>query len=304
MKPEGPFVAERLAAQHCQELLRGPRKEADPLEALPSFGARLAGLLEHDLPALFAGARLAVTVGEPEKLQPGSPADKPSEPLVCSQLLAGPREMGMAACVSSRAVFSIVDRVFGGGGNEDEAGEGKLPLSILLTWNRIARLLAKTIAAALELSGDDAVKIVDAPAGPKGLAPYAGSNRAVLPLRMAVDDAQPWELQLIIPSATLEALFAGKASAKPADGQVAPPPADPLSGPIARIPLQLTAVLVDMEVPVALLSKLKPGAVLPVSVARNVPLYAGERVLAHGTVGAADDRAALKLTQIIPDKEN
>ena len=48
---------------------------------------------------------------------------------------------------------------------------------------------------------------------------------------------------------------------------------------------------------------LKPGMILPVAVARTVPLIAGEQVVAQGTIGAMDDRAALQLTQITSRKE-
>jgi len=56
--------------------------------------------------------------------------------------------------------------------------------------------------------------------------------------------------------------------------------------------------------------KLAPGIgpsmapyVLPISVARSVPLMAGDQVVAHGSVGALDDHAALQLTRITSIKE-
>jgi flagellar motor switch protein FliM len=62
--------------------------------------------------------------------------------------------------------------------------------------------------------------------------------------------------------------------------------------------LPLSATLVDMRVPLATAAALTPGMVLPVAVARAVPLAAGGSVIARGTVGHQDDRVALKLTQI------
>jgi flagellar motor switch protein FliM len=53
-----------------------------------------------------------------------------------------------------------------------------------------------------------------------------------------------------------------------------------------------------MKVPLATVSRLEPGMVLPVAVARAVPIHAGAAVIAHGTVGAQDDRVAVKLTHI------
>ena len=67
--------------------------------------------------------------------------------------------------------------------------------------------------------------------------------------------------------------------------------------PFADIPLTLRAVLVDMAVPFARLAGLAPGDVIPVSVARTVPIAAGGQTIAHGTVGALDDRVAVQLTK-------
>jgi flagellar motor switch protein FliM len=51
-------------------------------------------------------------------------------------------------------------------------------------------------------------------------------------------------------------------------------------------------------VPLAAISALEPGAVLPVAVARAVPLSIGGIEIARGTIGAQDDRVAVKLIKI------
>ena len=52
-----------------------------------------------------------------------------------------------------------------------------------------------------------------------------------------------------------------------------------------------------MQMPLSRLATLEVGDVLPVAVARSVPLWAGERAIAAGAAGALDDRVALRLTQ-------
>jgi flagellar motor switch protein FliM len=74
-------------------------------------------------------------------------------------------------------------------------------------------------------------------------------------------------------------------------------PADPLSEPFAELPLEMSAVLVDMRISMAAIAAIKPGSVLPVAVARNVPLRVGDKTIATGSVGAADDRVAIRITQ-------
>lgn len=53
-----------------------------------------------------------------------------------------------------------------------------------------------------------------------------------------------------------------------------------------------------MRIPLNQAASLAPGVVLPVAVARAVPLAAGPSIIARGTVGQQDDRVAIKLTQI------
>nr|WP_281384449.1 FliM/FliN family flagellar motor C-terminal domain-containing protein [Novosphingobium flavum] len=80
-------------------------------------------------------------------------------------------------------------------------------------------------------------------------------------------------------------------------GKPAPRKADPLAAPFAEIDLPLRAVLVEMRMSMSALAALEPGMVVPVAVARQVPLCHGNRTIATGTVGAADDRVALQITR-------
>ena len=62
------------------------------------------------------------------------------------------------------------------------------------------------------------------------------------------------------------------------------------------IALPVSAVLVDMSLPFAAVANLCVGQVLPVAVARAVPLRVGGHTIAHGTVGTVDDRVAIQIT--------
>ena len=73
-------------------------------------------------------------------------------------------------------------------------------------------------------------------------------------------------------------------------------PASPLDQPFADLPLALSATLVDMQLPISRLAALMPGAVLPVAVARTVPLTLEGTVIARGTVGELDDQAAVQIS--------
>lgn len=76
-----------------------------------------------------------------------------------------------------------------------------------------------------------------------------------------------------------------------------------LAAPFDDLPLQLRAILVDMSMPVSKLSALAPGQVIPVPVARNIPLVSGTHTLAHGAIGTMEDRVAVRLTQSFQQQE-
>ena len=128
------------------------------------------------------------------------------------------------------------------------------------------------------------------------LAPFAPGARV-----MAIDFAvtgdralENWCFTIAATPAALAALIGENASRAPAT----PTAADPAAEPFADIPLELRAVLVDCEMPVATLAALEVGSVLPVAVARKVPLRIGARTIAHGSVGECDDRAALQISSL------
>ena len=85
----------------------------------------------------------------------------------------------------------------------------------------------------------------------------------------------------------------GTETAKPRQATTA----DPHAAPFSAMPLPLTARLVDMAMPLSRLSRLSVGDVLPVAVARQVPLHLGGKTIARGTIGAMDDRVAVQLTE-------
>ena len=56
-----------------------------------------------------------------------------------------------------------------------------------------------------------------------------------------------------------------------------------------------TATLVDMAIPLSRIVALQVGTVLPVPIHRTVPLSIADIAIAHGAVGALDDRVALEI---------
>lgn len=299
MRPEGTFVAERLAAQHCAELLSAPRQAANPLAELAQFGERLAAALGHQLGTLCPGVKMHAEAGEPLELQANTAHDRRAEPVLNSTVSVGAKDATLFASLPQSTVLCLVDLALGGTG-KDCAPLGKLPMSAQLMFTRFEKVFAAALAEALEMPGADAISFRNQSAAPNANAPFAGCKRTILPIRIALADAEPCELVLTFPGASVASLFAERA----APSEAAPrAKAQPTSEPFAGIPLSLKAILVDMPMSVSILARLQPGMVIPVTVARSVPLVAGDQIVAHGTVGAMDDFTALQLTRITEIKE-
>ena len=119
-------------------------------------------------------------------------------------------------------------------------------------------------------------------------------------LTLEVEDGSvlPWLVTMAMPMGTLAALFGYPDPTPAASGARGPRrSASATEAPFADIPLGLRAVLVDMSISFAAVAALEPGQILPVSVARRVPLRVGEQTIAHGTPGAMDERIAIQITQ-------
>jgi flagellar motor switch protein FliM len=301
MRPEGTFIAERLAAQHCGELTRGPRQTANPLAELGQFGERFAEFLTDKLARAFQGAAVDVSAAEPAEM-PANVNERRGEPVFNTTFAAGIGETGFYASLPQGAALAMVDVALGGDGKNCEVAGGKLPISAQLMFERFEKLLTAALADAFELPGADSVKVRKNGIAPEAALPFSGCKRTVLTVRLAIASSPHHELTLTFPGASLATLFVGRGDAGPGvqKGGVVAPNAEPFAG----IPLPLRAILIDMAMPVSTLANLAPGTVIPVSVARSVPLMVGDHVIAHGSVGSMDDRTALQLARISLKKEN
>lgn len=292
MKTHHSFVAERRAAQHCTELLGRLPDAAALIPALMRAGERMARLLVPAFAALLGGEDPEVTVGAPVETDLAGLADLVG-PLAASSLLsAGRPGLNLLTSVDGEAMLRLVDRAFGGRGEAGNPLPRSFPLSAELMIQRVETLLAACLGEALGQAGLTALRRDSRLAD---LAPFSPAARlCVLQFDLREGRQAPLKLLIALDRAHLPGLLG---HGEPAPRRAAAP-ADPAAAPFADLPLPLTATLVDMRVPLSTLAALEPGAVLQVAVARAVPLAIGPTIVARGTLGAQDDRIAIKLTQL------
>lgn len=293
MKPERAFIAERPLAQHCPELLRASAIGSAPAELLPALGhagAKLARVFAASLAPLIGGQELVVAAAAPRELTAADLA-KDIAPLAANSLLAsGPA--ALLASFDAAAVLRMIDRAFGGKGLNPAPMPTAFPASVGVVIRQLEGLVAQGFAsvfgAAFEpVRRNGSLIELDAFADAVEL--------TVLTLTVTEGGAEAWPIHLALPTAALAGLVGegAQAPARPA----APRPTNPADEPYCDLPLTLSAVIVEMRLPMSALAELQPGSLLPVSVARNVPLRIGTKTIAHGAIGSVDDRVAIQITQ-------
>lgn len=292
MKPERPLVAQRPLARHSTALLRPAPAAAELLPVLARAGEQLARKLRLGLAPLHGGEAAVVECSKAAEMSAGSFV--PQGLVSISLFAAGAEGHPLLAVVEGDTVLRLLDRAFGGPGEAPSPLPRELPLSAELMVQRIESLVTPPLAAVLGTASIPAQR--RAPSLADLAAVAEDTPLAVLTFAIREGARPPWTLRLGFPLGALADLLGARHAAS---GPKAPSaPASPRDPPFADVPLTMRAVLVDVPLPLATLSALEVGQVLAVPVARSVPLRIGDALVAHGTVGAVDDRVALQLTQL------
>ena len=297
MKPERGFIAERALAQHCPELLRQDADAPAPADLLPALGrvgTKLGRVLAGALSPLIGGQEIAVEAAAPRRVTAGELAQEIA-PLAANSLLGLSGASGAAALLASvdaGAVLRMIDRAFGGAGKTPAPLPTAFPASAGVVMRQIEALIAQGFAAATGAALEPLRRHGDL----AELEAFADdASLAVVTLTVTEVGAQPWPILLALPVDALAGLV-GEGGQAPARAAT-PRQTNPAEEPYCDLPLTLAAVIVDMRLPMSALTELQPGSLLPVSVARNVPLRIGDKTIAHGAIGSVDDRVAIQITQ-------
>jgi len=291
MKPNRKLVAARSLAQHCAELVRPAAAASDPLPELAHAAERLARAMRSALSPLLSGEVPHVECAAPSEI---AAEDFGAAGLVAySAYAAREGTIPMASSIDAEAVLSLLDRAFGGPGEAPRPIPKELPVSAELMVERIETILAAQLGAAL----GQAAGAIQPRARDTNLAqlrPFAAGTRlALLVLTVCETGRGAWRLRLAIPLGALAALLGPSNPRAAATG-----PASPHDAPFDALPLMLSAVIVDVAMPIAAVSRLELGQVLAVPIARSVPLRIGALTIGHGAIGAVDDRVAIQFTQL------
>jgi flagellar motor switch/type III secretory pathway protein FliN len=301
------FAPAQAAAMHCAELTahssgRGPNP-AESAALLAAWRRDLARLLADDLSGLLSGDRLDVSVCEPERLS-GADALRRIGPLAANALIRCGAS-GETALVSFdfATAIALTDKSFGGDGRITGSVPETLPRSAALLIDETACVIAGAITRA---SHGDMPPPAGASAGGEvivrsesaaRLKPFALDGEALFfTLEIANRQGCTWRASLALAAERMGRLLPG--GKRPVRPRTRRAPATGMGAPFADMPLPLHVVLAEFDLSLARLQTLAPGDMIPLAMGRQVPLLAGETLVAHGAVGTAEDRMAIRLTRI------
>lgn len=280
----------RPLVRHCPELLKRGPTPAERMSHFAHAGEKLARLLGNELAPLQGGHAPAMRCLPVQECDVAT-LEASIAPLAGNCLLAvSPGGMPLLVSFQAEGVLRLLDCAFGGPGEVSSPLPEAFPFSAGLMLRRLEELAASALTTALGaefLPKARSDRFAELPPFPKG------TQLAVLTVEVRHGSSLNWNVTIAAPLASLEALFDHGERRPPVRTQ----PHSAIGDVFGDLPLALSAVLVDMRMPVSALFALRPGQVLPVSVARSVPLRIGVTAIAHGTIGALDDRVAVQVTE-------
>jgi flagellar motor switch protein FliM len=300
------FAAARAAAVHCPELTahglgRGPRPE-ERASMMTAWRRDLAKLLADDLSGLLSGDRLDVTISEPEALS-GADALRRIGPVAANSLLrCGTSAETALVSFDFATAIALTDRSFGGDGRTGGSTPEALPRSAALLVEEAASIIAGAITRAS--LGDMPPPMGATPRGEvivrsesaARLKPFMLEDQALLlTIEIANRQGCTWRASLALAAERMDRLLPGGRRAR---ARTPRHPASGVAAPFAAVPLPLHVVLAEFDLSLARLQTLSPGDTIPLAMGRQVPLMVGETILAHGSVGTAEDRMAIRLTRM------
>ena len=203
-------------------------------------------------------------------------------------------------------ISTLVDCFYGGIGNRPLPPRGEFtPTEDRLIARLSESLLSRLVETWSDILPLEPALIVRETGVGFAASAQPGDQMVVQRFMIGITRDQLWPVDLVFPLAALRAVEPLMGTRLPADDDQK----DPVwQARIARrmrdIRLPARTVLARPNLSLAELMQLKVGDVIPVTISRSLPLIVGDRVIAHGTVGEQDGRAAFQIEKLVqgPDQ--
>jgi flagellar motor switch protein FliM len=279
------------------------RGEAQPpvmLSGLDRLGDKLGRRL-RDLIEPMAACKPAVTSLPVELVNYGDWAVKvqPLASIGVYRLL--PLKGNMLLHIDARMISTLVDRFYGGAGNRPAPARAEFtPTEERLIMRLSEGFMTSLVSCWSDMLTLEAVQI----ARESGLGFASGiqpGDQMVLQ-RFTVDlvGAEKWPVELLFPLAALRAIepLMGANKVHDESSETDPVWQARIERQMANIRLPARTVLARPDLSLSELMGLQPGDIIPVHINRSLPLIVGDRIVAHGSIGEQDGRAAFMIEKL------
>ena len=259
------------------------------------LGRRLRALIEP-----ISGARPHVGVRDAQVLDFARwSAEVPAFTSIGVYRLA-PLKGQMLLRLDAAMISTLVDCFYGGIGNRPLPARGEFTPTEDRLISRISEaLIARLVECWSDVLPLDAGLIIRETGVGFGSAAQPGEQMVLQRFMISITRDQEWPIDLLYPLAALRAVEPLMGSKAPVDEERTDPVWQArIASRMRDIRLPARTVLARPNLSLADLMQLKAGDIIPVTIGRSLPLIVGDRIVAHGSIGEQDGRAAFQIEKL------
>lgn len=282
---------------------RGEPQAPMMLAGLDRLGEKLGRRVRSFIETI-AGVRPQVVAQDAQVLDfPAWSAQVPSTSSISIYRLAPLKGQSLVR-LDADMISTLVDCFYGGIGNRPLPARGEFTP----TEDRLIARITETLVGRLTECWADVLVLepglIVRETG-VGFASAAQAGEVVVQrFTIGLTREQAWPIDIVFPLAALRTVEALAGTKLPVDDeQVDPVWRTRVAKRMLDIRMPARSVLARPNLTVAELMQLKVGDIIPVNIGRRLPLVVGNRIVAHGTIGEQDGRAAFQIEKLVQGPE-
>jgi flagellar motor switch protein FliM len=264
------------------------------------LGRRLRALIEP-----ISGVRPHVGVADARVLDFAAwSADVPAFTSIGVYRIA-PLKGQMLLRIDAAMISTLVDCFYGGLGNRPLPARGEFTPTEDRLISRISEgLIARLVDSWADILPLEPGLIIREAGIGFASAAQPGEQMVLQRFMLSIARDQEWPIDLLFPLSSLRAVEPLMGAKAPADEERT----DPIwqarvANRMRDIRLPARTVLARPNLSLADLMQLKAGDIIPVTISRSLPLIVGDRIVAHGSIGDQDGRAAFQIEKLAQGPE-
>ena len=198
-------------------------------------------------------------------------------------------------------ISTLVDCFYGGIGNRPLPARGEFTPTEDRLISRISEgLIARLVESWIDILPLETGLIVRETGIGFASAALPGEQMVLQRFMLSIARDMEWPIDLLFPLSSLRAVEPLMGTKAPADeDRIDPVWQTRIANRMRDIRLPARTVLARPNLSLADLMQLKTGDIIPVNISRSLPLIVGDRIVAHGSIGEQDGRAAFQIEKLV-----